>query len=115
LFLSGRLDLGKSLAHSAPGCRCALQFLAAQLSEPELLAARAGLVVLPCVLDKTVIFESLQERVQRPAFDAREAVLPKDFGDGVAVTFAVAEHRKHCLGKRCAGQLLVEVISLTHR
>lgn len=42
--------------------------------------------MLPAVLDKTLVFEPLQERVQRPAFDPCEAVLTKDLGDGVAVT-----------------------------
>jgi hypothetical protein len=45
-------------------------------------------------LDEALVFESLQERVQRPAFDAGEAVQPKNLGDREAVTFSLAEHRE---------------------
>jgi hypothetical protein len=44
-----------------------------ELSEREQLAVRAGLVLLPCALDEALVFESIQERGQRPTCDADEA------------------------------------------
>lgn len=58
--------------------------MAAQLSECELLAPRTGLVVLPCVLDEALVFESIQERVQRPTFEAGEAMQPKERGHAIS-------------------------------
>lgn len=70
---------------------------------------RTSLVVLPWVLGEALVLESIQERGQRPAFDAGEAVQPEDFGDRVAVAFSVAEHHEDWLRMGCAGQFLIEV------
>ena len=56
--------------------------------------------------DETLVLQSLQEGIQRPALDPRKAVLPENLGDRIAMGFAVAEHREYRLRERCAGQLL---------
>lgn len=104
--------MGEGLAHSVPGRCRALQFLAALLSECELLAARTCLVMLPGVLEEALVFQSLQEGVQRSALKAGEAMLPEDLDDGVAMAFPVSEHCEYCLRERRPSQLLVKVDSL---
>ena len=67
------------------------------------------MVVLPRVLNEALVFQSFQKWVQRSALDAREAVLPEDPGNGVAMAFPVTKHREHCLRERRTGQLLIKV------
>lgn len=77
--------------------------MAALLGECELLASRTCLIVLPRVLDKALVLQSLQEGVQRPALKPGEAVPTEDLRNSVAMAVALIEHREHCLRERSTG------------
>ncbi|MET3719145.1 MULTISPECIES: hypothetical protein [unclassified Arthrobacter] len=61
------------------------------------------------MLKEALVFQPLEEGIQRSALNADETVMPQDLGDGVAMVFALAEHPEHCLLKRSPGQLLVKL------
>lgn len=65
--------------------------------------------MLPGVHNKAVVFKSFQERIKRSPLDTCEAVPSEDLSDGIAMTFPMAEHRKHRLRERRARQLRVKV------
>jgi hypothetical protein len=44
---------------------------------------------------EALVFESIQERGQRPAFDGGEVVQPQDLVDRVVLAFSVAGLREH--------------------
>ena len=96
-----------SICHTA-------QLVAAGVSKCELLAARTRLVVLPGVLNKALIFQSLQQGIQSSPLDPCKAVLPEELRDGIPMAFSMAEHREHSLRKCSPGQLLVKV-EIFHR